>query len=381
MRSVLHYTGYDRDAGGILAVIRALAATGECACTLGVNPGFAPSRTPPLPLLELPAIAGEKISLATLWRARAVAARVAAWLGEDPQRIYHGHSRAGLLVGLWLHRRGVRRLVVSVHCYGRQKWFYRWAARQLGERLFWLSPAMKRHYGVTAGHERGTPGDWSQCIPSCIPPPVEVAPLRPRPPSPSGRLHLGGIGGLVPVKRWDLVLAALAALPSATRAKLRFTHIGGEDGSAESQRYARHLRAQTTALGLTDLITWRGEQPSSRELLREVDAVVVPAAREAFSLAMLEALAAGVPVLAADSGGPSDVLVPERNGWLFTAESETDLARQLARLTAGDALARVRIEPGDTRRFTAPVVAAQWREVYARVAGATESSAVLSAAR
>ena len=35
------------------------------------------------------------------------------------------------MVALWLARAGERRVVVSVHCYGRQRWFYRWAARQL----------------------------------------------------------------------------------------------------------------------------------------------------------------------------------------------------------------------------------------------------------
>ena len=76
------------------------------------------------------------------------------------RRIFHGHSRAGLLVGLWLRLFGGERVVVSVHCHGRQKWFYRWAALVLGERMVWLTPAMKAHYDVGArtwaGRERRT---------------------------------------------------------------------------------------------------------------------------------------------------------------------------------------------------------------------------------
>ena len=70
---------------------------------------------------------------------------------------------------------GERRVVVSVHCYGRRTWFYRWAAGRLGERLFWLSPAMKQHYEIDA---RG--GDWTQCVPGCVPGTVRsVASTRP----------------------------------------------------------------------------------------------------------------------------------------------------------------------------------------------------------
>ncbi|HVU36380.1 MAG TPA: hypothetical protein VHE61_23280, partial [Opitutaceae bacterium] len=145
--TVLHYVGADDDRGGIISVIRGLSAAGPNPATLGVNEGFIQRRTPPLATLELPRIAGEKISLPTLWRARVVAQSVTDWLAGEESRVFHGHSRAGLLVAYWLRRSGERHVVVSVHCYGRQRWFYRWAARYFGEQIYWLTPEMKRSYG------------------------------------------------------------------------------------------------------------------------------------------------------------------------------------------------------------------------------------------
>src|SRR5687768_6466583 len=106
--AVLHYVGYDVDRGGILAVIRALAAEKQFPCVLGVNPGFQAGRSRGLELKRLPALAGDTIRVVTLLRAYRVAQQVRTWLREDPSRVFHGHSRAGLLVALWLHRLGER---------------------------------------------------------------------------------------------------------------------------------------------------------------------------------------------------------------------------------------------------------------------------------
>jgi glycosyltransferase involved in cell wall biosynthesis len=359
--TVLHYVGADDDRGGIVSVVRALAGAGGFACVLGVNPGFQQHRAPPvMATLELPWIAGEELGIRTFWRARVVARAVQAWLDGDASRIFHGHSRAGLAVALSLARAGERRVVASVHCYGRQRWFYRWAARRLGSRLFWLTPAMKRYYGI------GADETWAQCIPGCVPEPAvtgrEVPRDRTRRP-----VRIGGIGALVAWKRWDLVVAALAALPPAARGQLRFIHIGGPDDSAESRKFAAALRTQTVAQGLGEIVEWRGAQPSARPLLEEIDCLVVTSHHEPFSVAMLEALAAGVPVVAANSGGARDVLVPPLNGWLFRSGEAGDLARVFELLAAGDALGRVQIAPKQLRSFTAPVVAAQWAGVYARL--------------
>ena len=372
MTEVLHYVGYDDDRGGIVSVVRALAGAGRFRCRLGLNRGARQRRSTPLPQQEFSPVNAEVIGPRLLWRTRAVAREAREWLVADSARIFHGHSRAGLLVALWLRRAGEKRVVATVHSYGRQRWFYRWAARRLDDHVFWLSPEMKRHYGFGDG-------SWARCIPGCVP--LKESDGR-RPPTERGvRLRLGGIGALVRVKRWELVLEALAALPEALGARVSFRHIGGEGHTSAERSYAARLRARTRRLGLDSTVQWLGEQPSSAGLLDATDGLVVASHTDAFSVAMLEAWQRGVPVLAPDRGGAADAVAEGVTGWLFRHGDAQELSRVIAGLLESDALERVRIGPETWRRFSAPVVAAQWAEVYAGLLLRTESNAALRVAR
>lgn len=353
--TVLHFTGAENDQGGIVSVVRALATSDRFVSVLGVGPGFIPRRPLPLPTLEFARIAAEVIGLRTWWRARVVAQAVREWLAAGPSRVFHGHSRAGLLVAWQLAAAGESRVVASVHCYGRQRWFYRRAARRLGRRLFWLSPAMKHHYGIKSD-------GWTQCIPGCVT--ERSIPFEPRPAF-DGTLRLGGIGTLVAWKRWHDVLAALARLPTGVRERVTFRHIGSPDTSAASRAYAQELYSQTASLGLETQVSWLGEQPDSQGLLNSVACVLVTAQAEPFSIALLETIRAGVPVLAADSGGTVDVVRPGETGGLFRTGDVAELAQALTALVQTDALKQVRITRETIRPFTVPVIAAQWAAVYA----------------
>jgi len=389
---ILFYLGYDNGRGGICSFLRALAGASapHFEMMLGMNAGAgahgaqtqSPAQ-PALPVIEFPRIAGETISLRTLLRARTVARVAREWLHADTPspsqpRIFHGCSRAGLLVALWLARWGERRVCATVHCYGRQRWFYRHAARVLGPRLKFLSPAMAAYYGLPSQN-------WGECLPPCIFLGARAACPRnesdesfasssragcPR----SQVIRAAGIGALVRIKRWHLVLEALAQLPADVRARWQFTHIGTTDGSRASERCARFLRERTRALGLDAQVRWLGQQPSSAPLLAESDVLIVPADREALSLARVEALAAGVPSVSADSGAARDFILPSTppaappvNGWLFRNNDDADLARVLARLSAPDALAAVRIDRNLLRRFTPEGCAAQHALLYEKI--------------
>lgn len=350
---VLHYVGYARDGGGILAVVRGLAAQPGARVIVGMTRSFG-AAPPGWPRVwRGPSIAGERISPGSALAARVVARRVRRWLRGGAHRVFHGHSRAGLLVALWLHAWGERRVVVSVHCYGRQRWFYRWAAGRLGARLFWLSPAMRSHYGAPGA-------GWTQCIPGG----VRVAPVAAKPRH--GPVRVAGVGALVRWKRWDLVLRALAGLDDAERARVRFEHIGEALADEESRRHAGELQRLTGDLGLAERVTWRGHEPGSARLLAASDVLVVTSENEPFSMAMLEALAAGVPVLAGDSGGARDLVREGENGWLFRSGDAVDLARRLGQLARGELRWP---EPAQVQRAAPEIgrIAAQWRGVYARL--------------
>lgn len=347
--TVLHYTGYALTGGGIETVIRGLAQEGRFRCVLGVAPEYPAESAGALPLWRGPRVVGESITPWNALRAARVALAVRRWLRGGSGRIFHGHSRAGLLVGCWLRLLGVGPAVVSVHCYGSQRWFYRGVARLLGDRLFWLSPAMRNYYGMQGR-------DWDQCIPGGVTP----GPNLRQDEAVSDRLHLGGIGALTRWKRWDRILAAIAALPEHARRRVRFSHIGGGDDD-----YRNELVRLADRLGLTGQVDFRGFEPGPAKLLGEIDALVVAAEREPFSMAMLEALAAGVPVIAADDGGAVDVVRDGANGWLYAANDPLALTARLAAWLAEPP----RFDRQVIRRSTivANAVAGRWSEVYARL--------------
>jgi glycosyltransferase involved in cell wall biosynthesis len=372
--TVLHFVAAESDRGGILTVVRELASAGLGRAIVAVNPRFEQERHPTLRLWRGADLAPEAINLRTLAQAGLIAWRLRPAMARR-RRVFHGHSRAGLLVGLWLWLLGCDRVVVTVHCYGRQRWFYRWAALLLGERLVWLTPAMKRYYDVASG-------SWQGCLPNFLSAaensePVGAAlrrderrrmtgsrgvkPLLQGEPQP---LKLGGIGTLVPWKRWHLIAEALALLSAEEQERVEFVHIGSDDGSAESTRYVEEMATRAEELGVAAQLTWRGEEPSASALLEEIDVLVIPSDREPFGLGVLEAWRAGVPVLAADGGGPADLITEGRDGWLFTNGSAWALSEKISELL------RTRADLAATPQLPAsePVVA-RWREIYRRVSG------------
>lgn len=351
--TVLHYVGSDRDQGGVLAVVRAFAEEGFFSCVLGVNEGFRQTGRPELPCVEFSVI-GPDINPLAVWRARAVARQVRAWLQESRQRIFHAHSRSGLLVALWLRSWGEARVVATVHWLGRQRWFYRRAARRLGSDLLWLTPSMKSYYGLDGA-------GWGDCVPPCI----SIAKWRnasPRSREPVGVVRFAAVGTLVPVKQWELLVRAVGRVDR--KISLRVIHAGGENGTIESARYAQALRELAREAGAEARIEWRGEVRDMRAFYQEVDCVVIASRFEAFSLAVLEAAAAGVPTLASDAAGVRDVLEACNLGWCFAADSVEALAARMTELAGTGAIQKWKRSEEALRDFTSAAVAAKQREIY-----------------
>lgn len=351
--TVLHYTGSTWDGSGIHAVLRQQAGTTAYRCLLGVSPDFVAGKLPRLRCWRGPPVRDDLIGFSNLWKTLRVALRVRRWLRRGPQRVFHGHSRAGLLVGLWLHLLGEKRVVVSVHVYGRQRWFYRWVSAGLGSRLWWQTPAMKRYYGCRDQ-------TWNGCMPNGLAIPQASA-MRNGPTG--GVLKLGGAGMLVRLKRWDLIIEALGRLPAGCA--VEFWHIGGEVDTPASRAYARELRRAVERHRLGARVHWLGWQASSAGLLAQVDAVVVPSDSEAFSMIALEALFAGVPVIATRGGGPEDLLINGENGWLVPPDDAEALARRIELCCDAGTWAGLRVAPDHLQRFSVESLAPQWAAIYA----------------
>ena len=109
--------------------------------------------------------------------------------------------------------------------------------------------------------------------------------------------HLVALGRLEPVKGFDILIEA-AALLHANGTPVRLTIIG--EGS---EREA--LAAQAARLGVEQAVTFAGRlaPPAIRDLFQAADLFVLSSRSEGMPLALMEAMASGLPVVAADVGG------------------------------------------------------------------------------
>ena len=204
--------------------------------------------------------------------------------------------------------------------------------------------------------------------------PIEVIPLGLRPPvvPPAGRAALG----LLPdrlylitaarlVRRKDLptLLKALAALD---RSDVDLLVLG--DGPEEAA-----LKGLAAELGLARRVQFRGfvGETLKHQLLRNADLFALPSLHEAFGLVYLEAMQAGLPVIASRQGGPEDYVEEGRSGHLVPAGDVAALTAALAHLL-GDAALRCRMGALNREiaaRFTAAAMARHYEALFMAMTG------------
>ncbi|TCL73786.1 glycosyltransferase family 4 protein [Rhizobium sp. BK251] len=102
------------------------------------------------------------------------------------------------------------------------------------------------------------------------------------------------VGRLAPAKQQDLSIRALERLLKEQDAELWLA------GLTEYEEYERQLRAIALELGVAEKVHFLGARSDVPNLLAATDLYVMPSTREAHSIAIIEALAAGAPVLASD---------------------------------------------------------------------------------
>ena len=127
----------------------------------------------------------------------------------------------------------------------------------------------------------------------------------------------------------------LDAASEARDRGFRFRLLFVGDGPMESR-----LRDQTRALNLNDTVEFLGHRDDVPWLLSQSDIFVRPSLTEGMSLAVLEGLAAGLPVIATDVSGTAQMIEDGRNGFIVRPGSVADLSAALTRLLASTELRR-----------------------------------------
>lgn len=143
-------------------------------------------------------------------------------------------------------------------------------------------------------------------------------------------LVVGSVGRLVELKNHRLLLEQVPAL-AARFPQLHVLLVG--DGPMRAD-----LEAHAGRLGVSARVQFAGGRDDVAALLPAFDVFALPSRTEGLSIALLEACAAGLPVVASDVGGNPEIVRHDGTGLLFASDDGAMLQAALAQLLQDQAL-------------------------------------------
>jgi glycosyltransferase involved in cell wall biosynthesis len=159
----------------------------------------------------------------------------------------------------------------------------------------------------------------------------------------NGRLTIGSLGGLRREKNLARLLRAFATLPTGLPVRLV---IAGEGPELPG------LTALAATLGIADRVVLMGSIDRPERLFGFFDVFALSSDTEQMPYSILEAMAAGLPIVATDVGDVADMLAPENRPYVVAASEEDRFAAALARLL-GDPVERHRLGAANRSRLRA----------------------------
>jgi glycosyltransferase involved in cell wall biosynthesis len=173
-----------------------------------------------------------------------------------------------------------------------------------------------------------------------------------------GALIVGVVGRLVPQKgmKWWIEAAAHVARQNP---RARFLIVGDGPERPALLHFAREL-------SVSDRIIWAGEQEGV-EILPLFDVFVQSSDYEGFSLAILEAMAARLPVVATDVGGNSEAIIEGETGYLAPARESKALGEAILKVLSDTPRRRAMGERGRQvveEHFSEQVMVREYERLY-----------------
>ena len=166
----------------------------------------------------------------------------------------------------------------------------------------------------------------------------------------------GTVGRLAPVKDHRNLLEAFASLyPRHPECRLKVLGSGPLE---------EDLKIAARTLGIAEAVEFCGFSSNPAAFLKDVDVFVLPSKSEGMPLTLLEAMAAGLPVIATQVGGIPDIIDPQF-GWLCPPQDSRGLAERMEASLAADlprmgALARQRARD----RYSAGSMVLAYEDLY-----------------
>jgi lipopolysaccharide heptosyltransferase II len=201
----------------------------------------------------------------------------------------------------------------------------------------------------------------------CIPRSVDLRKFDiPRDDSQSkARPTIAIVGRITPLKGHEYFLRAMAVVVRAMP-YVKIWVIG--DAPAEKESYKEGLLALTKHLGLNEHVEFLGSRKDIPQLLVQVDVLVLSTVtQESFGRVILEAQAAGVPVVATRVGGVVELIDEGKTGLLVSPKEPEEMAQAVIKILKDRTLARQMVEQAKAKilsRYTLEHMASQTLKVY-----------------
>lgn len=289
---------------------------------------------------------------------------------REGYQLIHAHTPRSVLVGSLAARRAEVPLVYHVHSPTAgdstrrfQNWINvrleRWSIRT-ATRLITVSLSLQQLM-----QEQGFSAQQITYVPNGVP----AVSIHPRTP-PTGVWTLGMTALFRPRKGIEVLLEAIAALRSQD-VSVRLRAIG----PFETAEYESEIKQLAQKLGVEEAIVWTGFVHDISHELRQVDLLVLPSLfGEGLPMVVLEAMAAGLPVVASRVEGIPEAIRHREEGLLVEPGSVSQLANAIEEFTAGEKIGYRQLSDNSRQRhaesFSSKAMAANVAQVYQEVLSA-----------
>ena len=216
----------------------------------------------------------------------------------------------------------------------------------------------------------GIPAERVEHVPTGVEPSAPLGDSAPQNVA-GGPVEVLFLGSFVPLKGAHVLVDAWSRLGAGVRERARLRLHGPAE---HAPGYARHLARRAAACGAE--LGPPLDRDGVATAIARADLLVVPSLWfENRPLVILEAFAAGKPVLVSDLGGSAELVEPGRAGWRFPAGDAPALAGLLSGLIDDPASIprRVSPDPAELPDWSVPV--ARMRAVYEQLRGEGSPSA------
>jgi glycosyltransferase involved in cell wall biosynthesis len=184
----------------------------------------------------------------------------------------------------------------------------------------------------------------------------------------NGSFVFAHVGQFVPWKNHIVFLKAASHI-AADLSDARFVLVG-DDIFGRNSAYKRSVLSHARNSPIAEKIDFLGWQENMHEVWPKINCLVHTAEREPFGRVIIEAMAHRIPVIAAGSCGPSEIIQDRETGILVQADDVESLSAAMLNIARDSQFAGWLAKAGyehATSSFTADKTAAQIQEVYAEL--------------